>query len=136
MLSAARAIPKTSSELSLRCIAEMVMFSPFQGSTNQTLSKRWVILTAENPWGEEFPHFINKQRNGVMRKALKQSMWQWIEGLGKADGYPDEVVFLVWGITIPEAVLMANQMEQSAIVIGVARGYAEVVELLTGGNPQ
>ena len=99
-------------------------------------SDRWVILTAENPWGEEFPHFINKQRNGVMRKALKQSMWQWIEGLGKADGYPDEVVFLVWGITIPEAVLMANQMEQSAIVIGVARGYAEVVELLTGGNPQ
>ena len=99
-------------------------------------SDRWVILTAENPWGEEFPHFINKQRNGVMRKALKQSDWRWIEGLGQADGYPDEVVFLVWGITIPEAVLMANQMEQSAIVIGVARGYAEVVELLTDGAPQ
>ena len=94
---------------------------------------QWVILTAENPWGEEFPHFINKQRNSVMRKALQQSMWNWIEGLGQADGFPDEVVFLVWGITVPEAVLMANQMEQSAIVKGFSRGYAEVVELLTDG---
>ena len=97
-------------------------------------SDQWVILTAENPWGQEFPHFINKQRNSVMRKALQQSMWNWIEGLGQADGFPDEVVFLVWGITVPEAVLMANQMEQSAIVKGFSRGYAEVVELLTDGS--
>lgn len=97
---------------------------------------RWVILTAENPWGEEFPKFINKQRTQTLRSALSMSTWNWLEGTAKVEGYPEEVVFLVWNITLEEAVLMSNQFEQSAMVTAVTRGFAEVVSLDSTGSAQ
>ena len=97
---------------------------------------RWVILTAENPWGEEFPKFINKQRTQTLRSALSMSTWNWLEGSAKVEGYPEEVVFLVWNIALEEAVLMSNQFEQSAMVTAVTRGFAEVVSLDSSGSAQ
>lgn len=97
---------------------------------------RWMILTAENPWGEEFPKFINKQRTQTLRSALSMSTWNWLEGMAKVEGYPEEVVFLVWNIALEEAVLMANQFEQSAMVTAVTRGFAEVVSLDSSGSAQ
>ena len=97
---------------------------------------RWVILTAENPWGEEFPKFVNKQRSQTLRSALSMSTWNWLEGIAKVEGYPEEVVFLVWNIALEEAVLMSNQFEQSAMVTAVTRGFAEVVSLDSTGSAQ
>ena len=97
---------------------------------------RWVILTAENPWGEEFPKFVNKQRSQTLRSALSMSTWNWLEGTAKVEGYPEEVVFLVWNIALEEAVLMSNQFEQSAMVTAVTRGFAEVVSLDSTGSAQ
>lgn len=97
---------------------------------------RWVILTAENPWGEEFPKFVNKQRSQILRSALSMSTWNWLEGTAKVEGYPEEVVFLVWNIALEEAVLMSNQFEQSAMVTAVTRGFAEVVSLDSTGSAQ
>lgn len=102
----------------------------------QDAADRWVILTAENPWGEEFPKFVNKQRSQTLRSALTMSTWNWLEGVAKVEGYPEETVFLVWNIALEEAVLMSNQFEQSAMVTGVTRGYAEVVSLDTTGSAQ
>ena len=99
-------------------------------------AERWVILTAENPWGEEFPRFVNKQRSQTLRSALSMSNWNWLEGTARVEGYPEEVVFLVWNISLEEAVLMSNQFEQSAMVTAVTRGYAEVVSLDSSGSVQ
>ena len=90
---------------------------------------RWAILTAENPLGEEFPHFINKQRTQVLREQLMQSDLHWVEGIGEAEGYPSEVVFLIWGLDLEEFALLAYEMSQTAVVTGVLGGYAEVVTL-------
>lgn len=91
--------------------------------------QRWVILTAENPLGEEFPLFINKQRTGVLRDILAQSGYVWQEGVGQAEGLPQEVVFLILGIELEDAARLAYEMSQSDIVTGVVGGFAEVVSL-------
>lgn len=91
--------------------------------------QRWVVLTAENPWGEEFPVFINKQRTGVLRDTLTQSGYVWQEGIGQAEGLPPEVVFLILGIELEDAAGLAYEMSQSDIVTGVVGGFAEVVSL-------
>ena len=93
---------------------------------------RWMILTAENPWGEEFPKFINKQRTQVLRDELVQTDLSWVEGEGKADEYPSEVVFLIWGLTLEQSALLALEKQQSHVVTGVIGGYAEVIELHDG----
>jgi hypothetical protein len=64
------------------------------------------------------------------------STWNWLEGTAKVEGYPEEVVFLVWNIALEEAVLMSNQFEQSAMVTAVTRGFAEVVSLDSSGSAQ
>ncbi len=94
---------------------------------------RWMILTAENPWGEEFPKFINKQRTQVLRSQLLQTELSWVEGVGAAEGYPDEVVFLIWGLSLEQSAILSLEMSQSAIVTGVTGGFAEVVQLHDGG---
>lgn len=93
---------------------------------------RWMILTAENPWGEEFPKFINKQRTQILRDELVQTDLSWVEGEGKADEYPSEVVFLIWGLTLEQSALLALEKQQSHVVTGVTGGYAEVIELHDG----
>ena len=95
---------------------------------------RWMILTAENPWGEEFPTFVNKQRTQVLRTQLLQTDLSWIEGLGEADGFPSETVFLIWGLTLEESALLALEMSQTAVVTGLVGGYAEVISLHDGGD--
>ncbi len=97
---------------------------------------RWMILTAENPWGEEFPKFINKQRTQVLRDQLMQTHLSWVEGVGQsdeqADDLPSEVVFLIWGLSLEESAMLALEMQQSAVVTGVISGYAEVVAFHDG----
>lgn len=97
---------------------------------------RWMILTAENPWGEEFPKFVNKQRTKVLRDQLMQTHLSWVEGVGQADeqgeDLPSEVVFLIWGLTLEESAMLALEMQQSAVVTGVIGGYAEVIGLHDG----
>lgn len=100
---------------------------------------RWMILTAENPWGEEFPKFINKQRTTVFRNQLIQTDLSWVEGVGQVDqpeeDLPSEVAFLIWGLTLEQvAVLAREDLHQSAVVTGVVGGYAEIIALYDGGD--
>ena len=95
---------------------------------------RWMVLTAENPWGEEFPFFVNKQRTQVLRTQLQETELHWVEGLGEADGFPSEKVFLIWGLTLEESALLALEMSQTAVVTGLVGGYAEVISLHDGGG--
>ena len=91
--------------------------------------ERWVILTAENPNGEEFPFFVNKQRTGVLRTELQKSSLPYVEGKGKVEGYPEEISFLILGIELEDALKMAKRYEQLAIVTGHPQGFAEVIHL-------
>ena len=98
---------------------------------------RWIILTAENPLGEEFPKFINKQRTTVFRNQLLQSDLSWVEGVGKVDqseeDLPSEVAFLIWGLTLEDAAMLAlEDLHQSALVTSVIGGYAEIIALHDG----
>ena len=98
---------------------------------------RWMILTAENPWGEEFPKFINKQRTTVFRDQLIQTDLSWVEGVGTVEQseeeLPSEVAFLIWGLTLEQAAFIAiDELHQSALVTGVVGGYAEIIALHDG----
>jgi len=74
----------------------------------------WFILTAENPNGEEFPFFINKQRTQVFEDQLMQLGILFYKGLGRCDddAVPDEHCFLLLGITREEAGGLALQFDQ------------------------
>lgn len=90
---------------------------------------RWVILTAENPNGEQFPIFINKQRTSVLRDELHSSFYPFVEGKGVAEGYPEEVSFLILGIELDDAFEMAIRYDQKAVITGVLGGFSEVIRL-------
>ena len=97
-------------------------------------AERWMILTAENPWGEEFPKFINKQRSNTLRDILYESPFSFKEGVGEAEGYPTEVVFLIWGATLEEIAELGCEMSQHAFIHGFVGAYAEVVTINNGGQ--
>jgi len=94
----------------------------------------WMVLTAENPKGEEFPKFINKQRSNTLRDILYESPFFFKEGVGSAEGYPDEVVFLIWGATIEEIAELGYEMQQNAFIYGYIGDYARVITINEGGN--
>ena len=90
---------------------------------------RWVILTAENPRGELFPVFVNKQRTITFQYDLEDSFYQFSKGKGVAEGYPEEVSFLILGVDLKEAFALAQKYKQQAIITGVVGGFAELIRL-------
>jgi len=90
---------------------------------------RWLILTAENPNGEEFPGFVNKQRTGVLRSELGETDYQHLEGKAVMLGYPEEKSFLILGISLEDSVRLAQKYDQVAIVTGEIGQFAEVLRL-------
>ena len=98
-------------------------------------AERWMVFTAENPKGEEFPKFINKQRTQTLRGQLLATDLPWVEGTGSAEGYPSEVVFLIWGLSLEQCAELSIEYQQTAVVTGVLGGYAEVIALYDGGEP-
>jgi hypothetical protein len=97
----------------------------------QSGAERWVVITAENPYGEEFPFFINKQRTGILRAELEENELLFLETVGESnlEEVPNENCFLVIGISIEQAVSIALRYNQDAIVTGVPKGFAEIVAL-------
>ena len=90
---------------------------------------RWLILTAENPNGEEFPGFVNKQRTGVLRSELGETDYPHLEGKAVMLGYPEEKSFLILGISLEDSVRLAQKYDQVAIVTGEIGQFAEVLRL-------
>ena len=78
----------------------------------------WFILTAENPNGEEFPFFVNKQRTRVFEEQLVRLGVRFFKGVGQCNepDIPNENAFLLVGITHEEAGALALQFDQHSFL--------------------
>ncbi len=88
-------------------------------------------MTAWNPQGKTLPPDVNNQRQEDLRTALGRGGYEVAEGESEpADGHElAECRLLVFGITEPEAVALAQLYDQLAIV-AVRQGYpARLLEI-------
>jgi hypothetical protein len=87
----------------------------------QKLERRsWCFVTAWNPQSKLFSDEENKTRNHKLKEGLIQSGYIYYDGLGIGDDgqWPPEESILVIGINRLEALEIAKEWEQNAIVFG------------------
>ena len=94
-------------------------------------AKTWAYITAWNPQGKTLPPDVNNQRQNDLRTALGRGGYEFAEGESEpADGNDmPECSLLVFGITEPEAVALAQLYDQLAIVTGRLGHPARLVEV-------
>ncbi len=80
-------------------------------------------LTAANPGSHPLAEKVNRDRNARMTACLDSGGWSYLPGVsGAARGdWPAEESFLVFGISDSDALDLARQFEQVALLIA-ARG--------------
>jgi hypothetical protein len=91
----------------------------------------WAYLTAWNPKGQSLPPDVNQQRQNDLRTELARGGFEIAEGESEpAD--PNELPecsLLVFGISEADAVRVAKQFEQLAIVTGTIGHPAKLIEV-------
>ena len=95
----------------------------------------WAYLTAWNPQGKTLPPDVNDQRQEQLRTALARGGFDFAEGQSEpADGNEmAECSVLVFGITEKDAVALAREFDQLAIVAGKKGQPARLVEIQKQG---
>ena len=91
----------------------------------------WAYMTAWNPQGKTLPEDINDQRQDDLRTALMRGGFEFAEGQSEpADGNEmSECSLLVFGISEKDAVTLAGQFDQLAIVAGEIGRPARLIEV-------
>jgi hypothetical protein len=93
--------------------------------------KTWAYVTAWNPQGKTLPPDLNEQRQEQLRTALARGGFEYAEGESEpAD--PNEMPecsVLVFGISEKDAVGLAREFDQLAIVAGKAGQPAKLIEV-------
>lgn len=87
----------------------------------------WAFITAYNPGSAQLPAQENEMRNAALRLALRQYFV--LNGIGRGvDGnWPPEPSFWVAGISLSDAIALAEEYGQNAIVFGRPGGVAQLV---------
>ena len=90
--------------------------------------EEWAYLTAWNPGSKPLPLEENMQRQDALRARLK-GRWPTVEGAATSDdgSWEPEESLLVLGIPRDEALALAKELEQTAILVGRRGGRAELV---------
>ena len=94
----------------------------------------WAYITAFNPRSVLLSAEENENRNGLLRERLGQ--YTILDGIGidSEEKWPGENSFLVFDIQRVDAILLAKQFEQNAIVFGLVGKPAELVITLPIDN--
>lgn len=85
----------------------------------------WAFITAENPRSTPLDRAANAARRARLEAVLAARGLRFLRGTGRGDdpGWPPEESLLVLGIGEADAVALARQFDQHAIVVGT-RGTA------------
>src|SRR5688500_12902076 len=89
----------------------------------------WTFITACNPGSRPLPETENDARHTKLLRTVKNFGWRYLQGVGipaRADWQPETSV-LVLGVSAEEAVAVARDFEQNAILAGRRGGEAELV---------
>jgi hypothetical protein len=98
----------------------------------QKLERRsWCFVTASNPQSNLLSDNENKKRYQSLKESLKKAGYLYYEGTGIGDDgrWPAEESFLVIGIKRTEALKIAKEWEQNAIVFGKMDAKASLILL-------
>ena len=98
----------------------------------QKLERRsWCFVTAWNPQSRLLSDEENQKRNHKLKESLIQSGYIYYDGLGVGDNgqWPPEESILVIGINRLEALEIAKEWEQNAIVFGEIDEKASLILL-------
>jgi hypothetical protein len=80
----------------------------------------WAWLTAFNPGSQRLGDDENARRQAALKSALASRSLPWIDGRALADnaGWPDESSVLVPGLPCADALALAGEFGQAAILCG------------------
>jgi len=83
-------------------------------------ARTFAFLTAANPHSRPLPDELNRERNARLLARLAAAARRCFAGVGSsaADDWPAEASWLVLDLTEPEAVELAREFEQSALLVG------------------
>ena len=91
--------------------------------------EEWAILTAANPGSEPLPARENAERQAKLECALLEEGFEPYAGENVADAgdWPPEESCFVPGMAVAEAVALAEQFGQNAVLCGEAGGVPRLV---------
>ena len=89
----------------------------------------WIFVTASNPGSRARPDDENARHNAGLEQILGDTGWQYLHASGVPDepGWQPECSFFVFGMTKPDAIVIAKRWGQRAIVWGARDSVPELV---------
>ena len=94
---------------------------------------QWAFISAFNPGSKVVPVVENEQNHQKLRKKINSLKFRFCEGLGipaKDEDWQPEKNFLILDISKPQAIALAQEFGQLAILFGAFEGEAELVWVL------
>jgi len=91
--------------------------------------QQWAFITACNPQSIQLTEAENSVRMARLATVVEQGGWACLPGLGEgaAGDWPPEESLLVLGIEAAEALALARQFDQAALVLGAVEEPARLV---------
>lgn len=88
-------------------------------------------ITAVNPLSKKLDDACNAERHTALRKELKRSSLNFIEGVGRhpSNQWPGEASYLVFGLTLEAAKSLGARLEQNGIVWAGADAVPQLILL-------
>ncbi|HEX2829732.1 MAG TPA: DUF3293 domain-containing protein [Burkholderiales bacterium] len=99
------------------------------GLLEERRADAWAFMTAWNPGSRQFTEAENARRQAELLALLRDRGFEWLAGSGvpaRPDWQPEESV-LVLDVGCDEAIAIAQEFGQVAIVAGKRGGAAELV---------
>ena len=91
----------------------------------------WAYLTADNPGSKHFSDADNALRRSLLLERVAGASWMTCPGVAVSDNgdWADEHGVLIAGIPQMDAIRLAREFGQNALLVGVVRLVGEAVEL-------
>lgn len=100
-----------------------------------TAAEAWAFITASNPRSVQLPAAENVARMARLERRVRERGLVAYAGTGVGADWPPESSLLVIGLAEPEAVAVAREFGQHAIVVGSRGTPARLVWIEAGDAP-
>lgn len=93
----------------------------------------WAFITACNPYSVMQNADVNTLLNTQLERYLLEKQYLFFKGMGVGndDSWEPEASFMVLNIGKEDAIKLARQFKQNAIVVGVIGNLPELIDCLT-----
>ncbi len=95
----------------------------------QRASATWAFVSASNPGSQLLSDAQNAERHAQLIESVAAQGWEWVAGRGVPDdgNWPPELSLLILNIGLQNALALAAEFGQNAIVAGVAGSCPQLV---------